>query len=70
MNLSPENNGGDRFAEFTLPEGCLLCGGEVSVRATPSGASSYCAHCHWLTKPRVRVKDNGLEISYAATAVA
>jgi hypothetical protein len=70
MNMTPETNGGEKFAEFTLPEGCLMCGGAVSIRATPGGAASYCAQCHWLSRPRVRVKENGLEISYAAAAQA
>jgi hypothetical protein len=61
---------GDRFAEFTLPEGCLLCGGEVTIRATPAGAHSYCPQCHWLSKPRMTVKGNGVELSYSATANA
>jgi hypothetical protein len=69
MNSIPEISG-DRFAEFTLPEGCLLCGGAVTIRATPSGANSYCPTCHWLSRPRMRVKGNGLELSYAATASA
>lgn len=67
--MIPQING-ERFAEFTLPEGCLLCGGEVSIRATPSGAHSYCPKCHWLSKPRMKVKGNGLELSYSATANA
>ena len=67
--MIPQLNG-ERFAEFTLPEGCLLCGGEVSIRATPAGAHSYCPKCHWLSKPRMKVKGNGLELSYSATASA
>ncbi|MDY7232233.1 hypothetical protein [Hyalangium rubrum] len=69
MNAIPELNG-DRFAEFTLPDGCMVCGGEVTIRATPSGAHSYCARCHSLTRPRMRVRGNNLELSYAATASA
>ncbi len=67
--MIPEING-EQFAEFKLQDGCLLCGGEVSIRATPSGASSYCAKCHWLSRPRMKVKGNGLELSYATTASA
>lgn len=70
MNPTPEINTGEHFAEFTLPEGCLMCGGEVSIRATPSGAASYCPRCHWLSRPRVRVRGNGLEISFATVALA
>ncbi|MBN1207031.1 MAG: hypothetical protein JXB05_19255 [Myxococcaceae bacterium] len=69
MNAIPEING-ERFAEFTLADGCLLCGGAVTIRATPAGAHSYCPKCHWLSRPRMRVKGNGLELSYATTANA
>lgn len=69
MNATSENKG-ERFAEFTLPDGCLLCGGSVSIRATPAGAHSYCPQCHWLSKPQVRVRGNGLEVAYAAQAQA
>lgn len=69
MNAIPELNG-DRFAEFTLAEGCLLCGGAVTIRATPSGAHSYCPTCHWLSRPQMRVRGNGLELAFAATAAA
>jgi hypothetical protein len=42
----------------------------VAIRATPAGASSYCPKCHWLSRPRMKVKGNGLELTYAATANA
>jgi hypothetical protein len=61
---------GERVADFTLPEGCVLCGGEVSIRATPAGAHSYCASCHHLSKPELRMKKDSLELIYATTARA
>lgn len=65
-----ESSNGDRFAEFVLPDGCVLCGGEVTVRASQAGAHSYCPRCHWLSKPHMRVRDNGVELSFATTALA
>lgn len=65
-----ESNIGERFAEFVLPDGCVLCGGSVSVRASPSGAHSYCSKCHMLSKPRMRVKENGVELSFGTAATA
>ncbi|PTL81869.1 hypothetical protein [Vitiosangium sp. GDMCC 1.1324] len=71
MTASTEKNVGDAVSEFTLPEGCMLCGGAVSIRTTPgSGAHSYCAHCHWLSRTRLRMHKNGLEIAYATQALA
>ncbi len=69
MNATFEING-ERFAEFTLAEGCLLCGGEVTIRATATGAHSYCPTCHWLSRPQMRVRGNGLELAFSATAAA
>jgi hypothetical protein len=70
MTSLSDLNGEGRFAEFTLSGGCLLCGGQVSIRATPSGAHSYCSTCHWLSRPRMKVRGSGLELSYSATANA
>ena len=57
--------------DFVLPQGCMVCGGELTVRNTPgSGAHGYCGHCHWLVRPRLRMRREGLEIAYAARAWA
>lgn len=65
-----ETQSGERFADFDLPEGCMTCGGAVSIRATPAGAHGYCPHCHVLTRPQMRVKPNGVELSFETTALA
>jgi hypothetical protein len=71
MTGSTDKNTGDTISEFTLPEGCMLCGGAVTIRSTPGGgAHSYCAHCHWLSRTRLRMRKEGLEIAYATQAVA
>ncbi len=71
MTGSTDKNMGDTISEFTLPEGCMLCGGAVTIRSTPgNGAHSYCAHCHWLSRTRLRMRKEGLEIAYATQAVA
>lgn len=71
MTASTENNAGERIAEFILPEGCMLCGGAVTIRSTPGGgAHSYCPHCHWLSRTRLRMHKGGLEVSYATRAFA
>ena len=65
------NNPGDRVAEFVLPEGCVSCGGAVTIRSTPAGGShSYCPHCHWLSRTRLRMRKEGLEIAFATQGVA
>jgi len=67
---NPTESLGERIADFTLPEGCLLCGGELAVRATPSGAHTYCGHCHWISHPHMRMSRHGLELAYSTKAAA
>ncbi len=57
--------------DFTLPEGCLLCGGDLEMRITASGgAHSFCGHCHWLSHPSVQLGKDGLTVSYSSAGQA
>ena len=51
-------------ADFTLPTGCPLCGGELAVRMTPGTSYSYCARCHWLSRSRVAVGPNTVRVGH------
>ena len=71
MTRTTENNAGERISEFVLPEGCVSCGGAVNIRSTPGGGShSYCPQCHWLSRTRVRMHKQGLEIAFATQGAA
>lgn len=59
-----ELNPGEQTAEFTLPNGCILCGGEIAFRLTPKGAYSFCAHCRWLSQPEVDMSKGSLKVEY------
>jgi hypothetical protein len=59
MNTQPASTN-----EFTLPEGCVLCGSDLHVRVTESGATSVCPSCTWIAKPQVRLTHNGLKVTY------
>lgn len=51
--------------DFTLPEGCLVCGGDLPVRVTASnGAHAVCKSCGWFSRPVLTVKKQGLEVGY------
>jgi hypothetical protein len=50
--------------ELVLPEGCLVCGGDLPVRVTASGAYAVCKACGWFSRPVVVVKQGGLEVHY------
>ncbi len=58
LTIDPEQ----RTAEFSLPEGCPLCGGQLDVRVTATLARSYCGHCHWLGKPQVEFEKQGMSL--------
>ncbi|WP_256433568.1 hypothetical protein [Myxococcus sp. CA040A] len=42
----------------------------MNVRASPSGAHSYFSQCHMLSKSRMRVKENGMGLSFGTAATA
>jgi hypothetical protein len=50
--------------EFTLPEGCLVCGADLPVRVTSSGAHAVCKACGWFSRPQLLVKSGGLEVHH------
>lgn len=71
MHNSPEQNTGDNVADFVLPEGCVSCGGSVTIRTTPGqGSHGYCPQCHWLSRTRLRMHRQGLEIAFATQGAA
>lgn len=53
----------ERQADFTLPEGCVACGGKLQVRLTPGSAYAYCESCRMLSKPFVQVSREGFRIA-------
>jgi hypothetical protein len=48
--------------DFTLPEGCVVCGADLPVRVTDSGAHAACVRCGWLGRPQLRVTHGGLRV--------
>jgi hypothetical protein len=57
--------------EFTLPGGCMVCGGDVQVKLTPeSGAWVACRHCFWISHPQIALGKDGLKVAYSSAAEA
>ncbi len=50
---------GDRTAEMTLPNACATCGGDLTMRLSPSGARTYCPQCHVIAKPELSWNHEG-----------
>jgi len=63
---------GDRkMAEFTLPGGCMVCGGAVQVRVTPEGGAwVICSPCHWISHPQIHVGKEVMKVAYSSAAEA
>jgi len=40
--------------DVALPGGCLLCGGDLALRISASGAQTFCPACRWLSRAIVR----------------
>jgi len=54
--------------DLRLPGGCPTCGGELSVRVSPSGARGYCPVCARLSTALVIPAANGTQIVHLAAA--
>lgn len=56
--------------EFTLPGGCILCGGDLDVRVTASGARSICKRCRWISRPHMVRGEDGVQVIHPAGGFA
>ena len=54
----------DGVSEVELPEGCVICGGDLHVRMIGDGAMSYCPSCHHIGRARAIVKGDGLRVDF------
>jgi len=62
LNASIEREG--ETADFTLPKGCPLCGGELAVRLTPGTGYSYCGTCHWISRSHIAVGPDSVRVGH------
>lgn len=50
--------------DLSLPGGCLLCGGDLELRLTETGAQTWCGACRWLSRALVRREGETVHISH------
>jgi hypothetical protein len=55
--------------EYTIPEGCLVCGADVPVKVTAAGPRAVCKRCGWFGRPTVRPTHEGLRVTYDTVEV-
>jgi hypothetical protein len=60
----------EAIAETTLPDACVVCGGDVHIRVMHGKATSVCNACHWIGHPSVKVDHDGLKVSFEPGAAA
>ena len=56
--------------DIRIPEGCILCGGDLVVRLTPDGAGSVCLSCHWISRPHMTREDGTVHVVHPAAGLA
>lgn len=56
--------------EFSLEGGCILCGGDLSVRLTAGTARSFCKSCRWISRPHMRKAEGGVQLLHPAGLLA
>ena len=56
--------------DVAIPEGCILCGGDLAVRFTGSSAVSFCPRCAWLSHPRVRRENGNVYMMHPAAGLS
>ena len=69
MDVTIKKNA-DESADIELPNGCVVCGGPVSVRVTQGTTYSVCVPCRWVARAAVSFRPGGIEVMYTTTAVA
>lgn len=60
----------DSARDIQIPEGCILCGGDLAVRVTPEGAGSVCLSCRWISHPHMTREDGTVHVVHPAGGVA
>lgn len=56
--------------DLRLPNGCILCGGELVLRLTAGGASSVCQRCRWISRPHMHREEDGVHVVHPAAGLA
>ena len=51
-------------SDFSLPQGCLSCQGDLDLRMSFSGAFGFCPVCKAISKPQVDFTGQGIKVTY------
>ena len=56
--------------DLRLPNGCILCGGDLEVRVSAGEAHSVCRSCRWFSRPHMQRHDDGIHVVHPAGGMA
>ncbi len=56
--------------DLRLPNGCILCGGDLEVRVSAGVARSVCRDCRWFSRPHMQRHEDGIHVVHPAGGVA
>ena len=57
-------------ADVELEQGCILCGGALSLRVVGRSAATYCRSCHWISRPHLHRHRDGMQLFHPSRMVA
>jgi hypothetical protein len=66
----PTMDPGAEGRDLRLPNGCILCGGELAVRVTAGTARSVCQRCRWISRPHMHREEDGIHVVHPAGGIA
>ena len=56
--------------DLRLPNGCILCGGDLEVRVSAGVARSVCKDCRWFSRPHMQRQEDGIHVVHPAAGTA
>ena len=56
--------------DVELEQGCILCGGSLSLRVVGNSATTYCRICRWISRPHLQQDDGGMRLFHPSRLIA
>ncbi len=67
---SEEMLAAEDLRDLRLPNGCILCGGDLEVRISGAIARSVCTACRWISRPHMQRHGDGIHVVHPAGGLA
>jgi hypothetical protein len=70
MKSEPVANAPEVPADIELEQGCMLCGGPLSLRVQGRSAATYCRSCRWISRPHLHHHQDGMHLLHPSRMFA